>query len=593
MTMTKDMITNEAAVSENQTHSSSGPPSAKNAGRWKILRDAILSAKEESNVSSTSSNDQSSRSSSSNNNASSIHRFEGYNLLSPITVHEAKNGDTDDGDIYGEMESLLTSFRWNDHDDVDRNLDRLEVAVLAVAAYYSPKGKCITVSKTSSNFKHCGTGCVSASDNTTAPPSATPTLSSVDWFTKLKERLHNNDDCASTKLQPPSVFVIKIDEKMTAAATVETTIRVHASSDRHCTRYCVKRYDLHKQMIPTVTSMTKSTDLIPQPIPLSLFTREPRHTRLRLSDLVTHRYNDGVDNTGNICVWDSERTLSYLLFHHWNDFGVFDEQIQRHESTTSGQCRYSVLELGTGMAGLSAVALGIRIVTLIKATAPVGENEKIVDVTLTDGNPTGVMNNMINQYLTSTHAFAQQQQHQTDTPNNIINSTTESTYHHPYCGLNVSCRKLLWTTDLDEDTASDDRKKYDVVLISDCTHFQDFHAALAVTTLRFLTVGGSAIFCQPSRGKSLDNFCEMIESPSKTEPLVSTRWFPQSHHVLKDKHLDALRKHADTDVYDESLHRPRIWIVTKLREITKDDQHRFVSILEARSMSKPETVEQF
>ena len=681
--------------------SSSLPPSqarsrqSKNAGRWKILRDAILSA----------SNDDTNTKELppySDKNASSIHRFEGYNLLKPTPLATKSPLSTDnrhprqDGRVVGEdededeklakksgvsskamngtnqsvetiMEKLLTrfEFEWDcnekENDDSGTRhlimLDRLEIAVLALAAYFSPKGKCMTVVVTTTLSRRNKNmdeedqiaANLRAIDTATTPTPMSSFNDDLDWFTKLRQRLNGEEDytnkCLSSATssrpsQHPPVFVIKLDEKQemtttdvasddgsgtttTITTTTTTTqILVQESSNRKSTKYCVQRYDLslipstEESNIPEATTRPSSSpSSSPSSLPssLSLCTREPRaekKVKLSLSDLVSHRYNQGVDNTGNICVWDSEKTLSYLLYHHWEDFQISNISSvinSSNDNDIDGQ-RFRILELGTGMAGLSGVALGLRLAAtsnkLMVSTHPqslasaTAKHKKIIDVLLTDGNPTGVKNNMINQYLTSLYASAQQQLHRQNQQvagngqsNNLPSHSNGSQLLHPYSCLDVNCQKLLWTVDLPEHDTVSAISNYDVLLISDCTHFQNFHAALAVTTLRSLKVGGTAIFCQPSRGKSLENFCRMIEAPPKNSPegngddsgpLISTRWFPQCHPILEEKHQEALRMHAGTDVYDESLHRPKIWIVTKLREITSDDQQRFISVQESR-----------
>lgn len=275
----------------------------------------------------------------------------------------------------------------------------------------------------------------------------------------------------------------------------------------------------------------------------SIWTREPRETRLSLEDLVSHR-RTGVDNTGNVCVWDSERTLTYLLYYCYDDFSCLKSPPSR------------ILELGTGMAGLAAVALGMRIVQ----NHTINDESSKIQVTLTDGHPEGVHNNKVNQLLTQ-----------------LSISSDDNASHHPYNSLSISEQVLLWTTDL-EDSSSDAAalilQQQDVVLVSDCTHFQKFHAALAVTTLRSLRVGGVAMFCQPTRGDSLDNFCKLIT----TTNLVSLEWW--SHPILTTKDEQATKQYPE--LYDRNLHCPKVLLVRKLRDLTEGDCHEFVSRQEPR-----------
>jgi hypothetical protein len=252
-----------------------------------------------------------------------------------------------------------------------------------------------------------------------------------------------------------------------------------------------------------------------------------------LEDLVSHR-TTGVDNTGNICVWDSERTLAYLLYHHFGDLPGLNSP-------------KNILELGTGMAGLAAISLGLCLIQLQKK-----EKAEPINIILTDGHSDGVKNNSINQHLTK-----------------VFSSSKD----HPYQSLIVSTDVLLWTT-IPQSTLESPQ---DVVLVSDCTHFQNFHAALAVTMLRSLRVGGTAIFCQPKRGNSLENFCTLLKIP-QIDGLASLEWW--THSILEESHKQALQQHSD--VYDQNLHRPKILLVTKLRELTDSDCQQFVSHQKSR-----------
>jgi methylase of polypeptide subunit release factors len=62
-----------------------------------------------------------------------------------------------------------------------------------------------------------------------------------------------------------------------------------------------------------------------------------------------------------------------------------------HDITT-GDNLHHILELGTGMAGLAAIALRLRLKTTGNPL-----KERRTSITLTDCNPNGVKNNMVNQ----------------------------------------------------------------------------------------------------------------------------------------------------------------------------------------------------
>jgi hypothetical protein len=425
----------------------------------------------------------------------SIHRFGGYNLL--------KSRPAEQQTEIGRVKPFLEKFTWRPSDDSSQNLHWLEIAILGLAACF-PQGHCLQVIIGAETH-----------DN------------EANWFETLK------------KICDSSVCIWKVKEEHDGNEIV-TTILVQEG--KNSTKYDVCLYDL------TFSSEKAGGSL-------SLWTREPRQSRLSLDDLVSHRKNKGVDNTGNICVWDSERTLAYLLYNHFDDFTVTTGEGNSTHIIADDKKDLHVLELGTGMAGLAAVTLGLRLVVGRHKHAIASVTENRIKITLTDGNPNGVKNNMINQYLTRLHS--------------------ESKPTHPIRLLDVSCKLLLWSTDM----ASPGDKtvhRSDIVLVSDCAHFQNFHAALAITMIRCLKVHGTAIFCQPARGNSLDNFFRLVNctSASLTErgPLVSCSWW--SHPVIEQKHAESVTTYKG--IYDESLHHPKILLVRKVRDMTEEDRLEFI-----------------
>ena len=280
-----------------------------------------------------------------------------------------------------------------------------------------------------------------------------------------------------------------------------------------------------------------------------ILTREPREPRLSLTDLVSHR-TVGVDNTGNICVWDSEKTLAYLLYHHLDAFA--------NDVFFMSQPPFRILELGTGMAGLAAVATAMRLLNESKSNDTATPTTPI-EVTLTDGHVDGVQNNQVNQVLTKASLGAD------SLPG--------------YVGLRIMEKVLLWTIS----EKSEGVEPQDLVLASDCTHFQSFHAALAITTLRSLRVDGSAIFCQPTRADSLDNFCSLLQS---VPDLLSLEWM--QHPTIED--CDVRAKASYPDLYDATLHYPKLLIVRKLRDLTMEDCNEFAKQQNLREIKTETTL---
>jgi len=548
--------------------------------RWGILRNALLQGSHQHQQ----------------KRQHSIHRFSGYNLLEARPAHSDSFPSESEAFIR-RNEKLLTEYHRSSFENLETKnndgIDQLEIAILAFAACF-PKGKCMRIISLTKYTKESFDSVAAAH-------------LSDSWLEPIKHRCQ------------PSVNVWKVSERLeerkeakdnTSMIAVVTTILVQESSTS--TKYQALVYDLDSETITNElnshetankannwnSSSVDGTDISNRHI---IWTREPRETRLSLDDLVSHRKNNGVDNTGNICVWDSERTLAYLLYHHFDDFcsGTdSDNESKILIPTNFLDCEetprlqagnrerhpvFRILELGTGMAGLSAVAFGLRLA--MQRQDKDGENTKehekrmatkAIHVTLTDGNPNGVKNNAVNQYLTQLDSLTLSQHN--------------DTYSH-YLDLDVKCEKLLWTTDLR--IGKDTRSDQDLVLVSDCVHFQNFHAALATTTLRCLRVGASAIFCQPTRGPSLDNFFKLLSTAvSNTDSsgsisLLSLAWM--THPIIERKHKEARLQHWD--VYDENLHQPKILVLTKMREIAEDDVTRFVTCQRTYSPLVPSSTE--
>mmetsp|Transcript_27767 Transcript_27767/g.31207 ORF Transcript_27767/g.31207 Transcript_27767/m.31207 type:complete len:629 (-) Transcript_27767:73-1959(-) len=605
--------------------------------RWAILRNALLHRAD--------------------GHENSIHRFEGYNLVQRRPVNSLE---------VSRIELSLSEYRWNFSLSLDENLNQITIVILALSACF-PKGKCIRVI---SEYR-----------------------SSVCWLISLQKRCQPSVGVWTVKEEEmkgqkwnDGDSLSSANDTITSTLTTTTTLLVRETSTS--TKYRTLLYDLvdsnndnssnnENHYYVNKNKTTKDSDSLviqdgyPPPFLRFIWTREPKEKRLSLDDLVSHRSNKGVDNTGNICVWDSERTLAFLLYNYFDDFFTLtntrvignDNYDNKHTIVSSchddddndddsnddddgcgpeyehndigigispdEDSEIRIMELGSGMCGMAAVALGFRVEILLRqrqqqqqqqqynrtdnecgdnnTTTKNHENKNKrmpVHIVLTDGNPDGVTNNTINQYMTRLSSQIWQKQE-------IGN------VHSCYQGLNINCEFLLWTTDCGNDIDGDDsdqrgkeqrRRQHryqDVILVSDCVHFQIFHAALAITTFQCLRVGGTAIFCQPTRGPSLDNFVSLLtkamDQPERksslssplsqsnnnlrknNSPLLRCSWL--IHPIVEQKHKEACSKH--NNAYDENLHRPKILVITKLREISEEDRLRFIANQQQYSPTKP------
>ena len=113
----------------------------------------------------------------------------------------------------------------------------------------------------------------------------------------------------------------------------------------------------------------------------------------------------------------------------------------------------------------------------------------------------------------------------------------------------IQCRRLLWNI---QQEGADDciqlRKQclykfknpssthFQLCIVSDCLHFQEFHASLAATIGRLLSIGGICVLCQPTRGKSTENFTLLIEHMNSTSRLFHMDYIHDYHPILSKLH---------------------------------------------------------
>jgi len=245
--------------------------------------------------------------------------------------------------------------------------------------------------------------------------------------------------------------------------------------------------------------------------------------KINLQALTSQQHNDGVDNTGNTRVWDSETTLAFLLLQEPSSFLTTLNICTLWDLSVNDNEPLQVLELGAGMAGLA----GLFLATI---------NPTKTRVVLTDGHPDAVQNNRVNIML-----------------NCVMNSGFQ---------CDVTAERLVWTTD----DIPQNTQKLDLVLASDCTHFQEFHACLALTITNQLRVGGAALLLQPPRGSSLEKFVECVNSCGD---LVETYWLEKNYsETLTKLH----QQYSEDDSYDPNIHYPHLLILRKLRPVTDSDR---------------------
>ncbi|KAL3657398.1 hypothetical protein V7S43_017717 [Phytophthora oleae] len=203
--------------------------------------------------------------------------------------------------------------------------------------------------------------------------------------------------------------------------------------------------------------------------PVKVFVHEKRKDvkRVSIAELLSHKVNQGVDNTGNIRTWPSEQILlSYML-----SSGMCS-QVQRRDINRN-LLPVTCCELGGGMAGLASLGM--------LACAPVAF-ERIV---VTDGNPLSVENlQLCVQENKKQKVFAR--------------------------GADITAELLRW--DRNATLREDLQHQFDLVFASDCLFFEEFHEDLAHTIKNLLRHGsGRCLLLQPSRNGSMERFCAVAE----------------------------------------------------------------------------------
>ena len=342
--------------------------------------------------------------------------------------------------------------------------------------------------------------------------------------------------------------------------------------------------------------------------------RKLNETRLSLEELTSHAHF-GVDNTGNTRVWDCSNVLAFLVMGekmlpiNASANGGKDEgdkiysknlpfiglrdilSLATHQSGANINERkmLRVLELGSGMAALPSLALSmldkprqgrIEIENMCPHDLP------YIDVTITDGHPKAIQNNIVcAKLMQQLHVLVESSNDHEENSTNICAKN------------NIRCRELLWKANKvganecaelmkNSDGGHSTQSPFDLVLVSDCTHFTDFHADLAVTIGRVLRIGGVCILCQPRRGTSLDLFIELIHAMNGDgRGIIGCRQSEENEENINDPlfQVDLHREYSQeisarhqslldekNELYEPNIHYPLLLILKKLREYSEE-----------------------
>eukprot|EP00977_Amphora_coffeiformis_P017471 scaffold5731_cov126-Amphora_coffeaeformis.AAC.2 len=250
---------------------------------------------------------------------------------------------------------------------------------------------------------------------------------------------------------------------------------------------------------------------------------------ISLAELTSHHRGHEIDNTGNVCVWDCEKTLLWALL----------------SSSSSNQSYDRVLELGAGMAGLVALGLGAA--------------KRASHLTVTDGNPGSLQSNR-------THV-------------RLMEAVKPLV-------CTVDTHLLPWALEITEEAdvfRELQMKPANISVVSDCTHFERYHGHLLWTMVQCTAVGGCIWMCHPNRGKTLERFLDVVrqfvEDAAEAASLLSLH--EMSFPELDEKHQQLTKNNPH---YRPNVHRPRIFSLTKLREASENDRSRIIRHMATRDV---------
>lgn len=362
------------------------------------------------------------------------------------------------------------------------------------------------------------------SDETTVQTITVKTLDDVETALLEVQCLYPQKSMARINVTPSSPLPLKSSDLTRLRESL-------ASKGIMChSRYRTDGVDLDVEWLPSSNEYACLQYILATSHVLLIRERLPRR-KVSVQALVSQQYHNGVDNTGNARIWDAEVVLVHSMAYSVLLKSACRVQLEWDELALTDTLH--VLELGAGMAGMAGLALA-------KSTR--SARQPRMQLTITDGHPDCVVHNEVHVRL---------------------NTFPE--------GVSIEVEKLIWTT------TSQESNHVDLLLCSDCTHFQEHHASLALTISGLLRIGGVAILCQPPRGTSLSNFLSCVMSMGG---LLDIQQLTDDYNdQLTTHHLKELKCNP---CYDPNIHYPLMVVLTKMRAVTDEDRLRAVQHINGR-----------
>lgn len=449
------------------------------AGRWKLLADALRGRP--------------------------IHRraeFEGYDMISSRTI-QTDDSEESDHELVEKLRKQLKILHVCFSNKVAQSaelqlVDELETSLLNLLALSS------NIHET---FRSCRTESFELLVKISNAGDVTFRLKQLDFFFVTNELCRRCCfDVCTVELESSAPLTMSTEQLLSSVR-----LRVYVETcDKN--RYLIRQYNLETPV---------------SSYPLLIRERSADQV-ISLEELTSHHRDHEIDNTGNVCVWDCEKSLLWALLK------------------TSQQKFDRVVELGAGMAGL--VALGLA------------ASKRTSHVVVTDGNAGSLQSNRSHLRLAE------------------ISPTSR---------FECSFETLLlpWALEAaEEGTAFRDLKQrpVDLAVVSDCTHFERYHGHLLWTLIQSTVVGGQIWMCHPNRGRTLERFLEIVRllvSPetlrTASTPTPTSTWDPlltleeKTFAEINEKHQ---RFEKENPHYRSDVHRPRFFSMVKLRKATETDR---------------------
>jgi hypothetical protein len=610
--------------------------SSRAKGRWKLLRRAIVrsAAETAATASGAATVGTAGTTTTTTDDEYSIHRFGGYNMLpSPVVVTRASHAH-----LWEQL--LLIQFKTVDQSSVYPHVfQAVQESILALTA----------MDPSCRSFEFSIRGVLSESESSTSSSSLdTDAKLLLQWSDELRGKCTwKTCNCqwlsipaSALLVQPATAVDVDIPTSTSAQAW---QLRIRFEPEYANPQYVIRQYTYtstsastytytctddadnnsnissnghhdgsddsrhHPGMDTTTIATAKTT--VPTtrapPVTSVVLARERLpHTTVSLQELVSHHHHNargddgngddeskndtnGIDNTGNICVWDCEKTLAWVLL----------QQLQLLSVTAPVTAPCVLTELGAGMVGLAGlllVAAASESASPSRSNNNTNKTNSIQELYLTDGHIDSVHNNRVHVRLGQAAAGQSLRSSEETSTSSILPSKSTFT------DCRVNCSVLKWSIDKNKNycntatanaVATVDTVRppppADWTLVSDCTHFEEYHSQLFWTLVQSTCQNGSIWMCQPNRGKSLERFLDLVravnvnvndndntnhdddnhDKTTSTTPLLHVQ--EQHYETLRAKHEQLV---LQDKTYDPNIHRPRVFCLRKLRAETEQDR---------------------